>query len=354
MDIDIGRVWQDYDLSGVASELQTLFPEYSFDLKQLFGQILSGDISGAVGSVLDAVLGGSIHHFIGMKSILVWVLIVGITASVISHFVDLFENRQVADLSFYFVYLLLMTLLLRCFQEAAQITIEAIGNLVSFIKIFVPAYVISVGVSTGTTTATAYYGVLLAVIYFIQNLLLSVVVPGIYGYVMLSVINGIWPEQKLSSLVSLLEKGIRMLLKLSLGAVTGVSILQSLITPVIDSAKASSLQKVVSFIPGIGTAADGMVDMVLGSALIIKNSIGVVMLILLIGVCAIPLFKICVVAVMLKLAAALLGIVSDKRIVACTDKVGNGSALLLRTAGTAFVLFFLTISVTAITTNRGF
>ncbi len=354
MDIDTGQVWQDYDLEGVASELDALFPEYSFDLSGLLEKVLSGDITGALGDIGDAVLGGSLQHFAGMKEILVWVLLVGITASVITHFVDLFENRQIADLSFYFTYLLLMTLLFRCFQEAAGITVEAIGNLVSFIKIFVPAYVLSVGVATGTTTATAYYGVLLGVIYFIQNLLLSVVVPGIYGYVMLAVMNGIWPEEKLSMLVSFLEKGIRLVLKFSLGAVTGVSMLQSIITPVIDSAKASVLQKAVSFIPGIGTAAEGMVDMVLGSALIIKNSIGVIMLLLLVAVCLVPLLKIGAVAVMLKLAAALLGIVSDKRIMACTDKVGNGSALLLRTAGTAFVLFFLTISVTALTTNRGF
>lgn len=354
MDIDVGQVWQDYDLAEVSAKLNDLFPEYTFDLELLFEQILSGNFMEALGSVLDGVLGGSMHHVVGMKDILVWIMLVGITGAVISHFVDLFENRQVADISFYFVYLLFITLLLRCFQEATVITTGAIENLVSFIKLFVPAYVISVGVATGTSTATAYYGILLAVIYLIQNLLLNIVVPGVYGYVLLSVINGIWPEEKLSVMVNLLEKAIGMLLKFSMGAVMGISVLQSMITPVIDSAKASALQKMVSVIPGVGTTADGMLDMVLGSALIIKNSIGVIMLILLLAVCAIPLFKICIVAVMLKIAAALLGVISDKRMVTCTDKVGSGSVLLLKTAGTAFALFFLIISVTAITTNRGF
>lgn len=354
MEIEVGQVWQDYDLAEVSAKLNDLFPEYTFDLEVLVEKLLSGDFMGALSSVLDAVLGGSIHHFWGMKNILVWILLVGITASLLTYFVDLFENRQVADISFYFVYLLFITLLLRCFQEAAVITTGAIDSLVAFIKLFVPAYVVSVGAATGTGTATAYYGILLGVIYLIQNLLLNIVVPGVYGYVLLSVINGIWPEEKLSVMVTLLEKGIRMLLKVSLGAVMGVSVLQSMITPVIDSAKASSIQKMVSFIPGVGTTADGMLDIVLGSALIIKNSIGVIMLLLLIGVCAIPIFKICVVAVMLKVAAALLGIISDKRLVTCTDKVGSGSVLLLKTAGTAFALFFLIISVTAITTNRGF
>lgn len=354
MEVDLGRVWQDYDLAEISAKLKNLFPEYSFDLGALLEQIVTGDITGALKNILNAVLGGSLQYVAELKTILVWVLLMGISAAVISHFVDLFESRQVADLSFYFVYLLLMGLLLRCFQEAAGITTEIIGNLVEFMKLFIPAYIVSVGVSTGTTTATAYYGILIVVIYVIQNLFLSIIVPAIYGYVMLAVINGIWPEEKLSALAALLEKGIRLALKIALGAVTGGSILQSLVTPVIDSAKASSLQKVVGMIPGVGTAADGMLDVVLGSALIIKNSIGVVMLLLLIGVCAVPLFKIGVVAVMLKVAAALLGIVSDKRIVACTDKVGNGSALLLRAAGMAFTLFFLTISVAAMTTNRGF
>lgn len=354
MEVDLKQVWQDYNLAELSAELENLFPEYSFDLGGLLEQIVAGDIPGALKSVLDVVLGGSLQHVAELKSILLWVLIVGITASVISHFVDLFESRQVADLSFYFVYLLLMGLLLRCFQEAAGITTETIGNLAEFMKLFIPAYIISVGVSAGTATATACYGILIVVIYVIQNLFLTVLVPAIYGYVLLALINGIWPEERLSALVNLLEKGIRLVLKITLGAVTGGSILQSMITPVIDSAKASSLQKVVGMIPGVGAAADGMLEVVLGSALIIKNSIGVVMLLLLIGVCAVPLFKIGVVAVMLKAAAALLGIVSDKRIVACTDKVGNGSALLVRTAGMAFALFFLAISVAAITTNRGF
>ncbi|MBQ7954413.1 MAG: stage III sporulation protein AE [Lachnospiraceae bacterium] len=354
MDVDMGQVWQDYELSGVSEELDKLFPDYSFDLGFMLEQIITGDIIGALGSVADGIFAGTGQQLLGMKDVLIWILVAGVAASVISYFVEVFESRQIADLSFYFVYLLLMSVLLRCFQEAAGIAVETVENIISFIKIFVPAYLLSVGVVTGTTTATAYYGLMLLIIYLIQTFLVSIVVPCIYSYVLLSAINGVWIEEKLTMIVELLEKGIRLMLKLSLGAVTGISLIQSLITPVIDSAKASTLQKVVSVIPGIGNVADGVVDVVLGSAVIIKNSIGVVMLILLLAVCVVPLLKIFIIAAMLKIAAAFLGIISDKRITTCADKVGNASALLLRTAGTAMFLFVLTISVAALTTNRGF
>ena len=78
-------------------------------------------------------------------------------------------------------------------------------------------------------------------------------------------------EEKLNLLIELLEKGIGWVLKAALGVVTGISVFQAVITPVIDSVKASTLQKVISAIPGIGNAADGVVELVAGSAVVIKK-----------------------------------------------------------------------------------
>lgn len=354
MEIDLGQIWRDYDLSGVSQELDQLFPDYNFSLEKMLEQILKGDILGAVQEVAESVSMGIGGWWEGLKGVLIWLLVVGIAAAVLSHFIEIFNNHQIADISFYFVYLLLMTVLFECFEEVAAITSSTIENVISFIKIFVPAYLLSVGVATGTSTVTAYYGLLVLIIYLIQSLMLAVVIPAIYCYVLLAALNGIWMEEKLTMLVELLEKGIRLVLKLSIGAVFGVSMLQSLIAPVIDSAKATVIQKAASAIPGIGNVTDGVVDIVLGSAIIIKNSLGVVILILLLAVSAVPLLKIFIISAMLKIAAALLGIVSDKRVTQCTARVGNGGTLLLQTAGTAVFLFFLTLSVAALTTNRGF
>ena len=113
------------------------------------------------------------------------------------------------------------------------------------------------------------------------------------------------------------------------------------------------MQKVVSAIPGIGGGADSVASLVIGSAVVIKNSIGVVLLILLVCMCLAPLLQILLTACCLKLAAAVMGIVSDKRITACTNKVGEGSMMLLRITGTALLLFLISISVVAVSTNHG-
>lgn len=353
MTVDFSQMWQEYDLGTLEQKIDGLFPSYSFDFEAIFAQILEGDVLGAIGNALGSVAGSFGMQMSGIRDTLIWILALGILAAVITHFVDVFENHQIADISFYFVYLLLITILLRCFQEAAAVTVQTLEDLVTFIQIFIPSYLLSVGVATGPATASAYYSLMLVLIYLVQKLLLTLLLPCIYGYVFLSVANGIWIEERLTLLIDFLEKGIRLLLKVSLGVVTGISVFQSMITPALDSVKASALQKAVSAIPGIGNVADGVVDVILGSAAVIKSSIGVVMLILLLAVCAAPLLKIFIIAALVKFAAALLGVISDRRLTFCADKVGNGSALLLRTAGTAMVLFLIAVSVAAFTVGRG-
>jgi stage III sporulation protein AE len=127
-----------------------------------------------------------------------------------------------------------------------------------------------------------------------------------------------------------------------------------MITPVIDSIKSGSVKKTVSILPGIGNLADGMMEVMMGSAVLIKNSIGMVFVIILLAICIVPLLKIFLIAGCLKFSAALMGIVSDKRITNCTDKVGEGSFMLFRATGSAMLLFLILIAIAAYTTNQGY
>ncbi|MCM1540988.1 MAG: stage III sporulation protein AE [Blautia sp.] len=343
--MDLSVVWQDYGLDRLQEGMNELFPQKSLSLEQLLGKVISGDILGALTELFTGSIAGIQAQFSGMKNILVWLLILGILSSLMNHFVEIFDRHQVADISFYFMYLLFSAVLLGSFSQAAQVAEETMENVILFVKLLVPAYLISVGVAAGAVTAGASYQMMLLVIYGVEYILMSALLPLIYSYVMLSMINGIWAEEKLTLLIDLLGKVVGWILKAAIGVVTGISFFQALITPLVDSAKSSALQKALSSLPGVGNLADGAVELVLGSAMILKNSIGVVLLLLLLLLCAAPLFKIAMIAFILKCAAAFMEIVSDKRITACANRTGDGALLLLRTAGTAMLLFLIAIAV---------
>lgn len=354
MSVDMAEVWEKYGLGDVEDKLMGIFPESSFSLEEMFTRILTGDVLGGISYAFQSVAGAFAAEFTSMKDIFIWIMVLGIAAALITHFIDIFDNHQIADIGFFFTYLMTSVLLLKCFRESAEVAAQAMGNIVDFITAFIPAYILSVGMASGSVTAATGYQLVLLLIYLVEHVLLTLVLPLINSYILLTMINGVWAEERLTLLVEGVERLIRFLLKMLLGLVTGLSMLQTMITPAIDSVKTAVLHKAAAAIPGIGDAADGVVELMLGSAVLIKNSIGVVMLIILLVVSAVPLLKILIMSFLLKAAAAFLGMVSDKRLTVCTDKVGNGGQLLFKTVGTSVVLFLVTISVAVHTTNRGF
>lgn len=347
MDLNLDALWNDYGLDELQAGVEALFPEKQINLEELLELVMSGDVFGALANLFKGGLTDAVNQLTSLRDVFIWLLVLGIVSSLMTHFVDIFDKRQVADISFYFMYLLFMVVLLKCFGQATDIATQTIENIILFVKLLVPVYLITVGISAGTITAAASYQVMLLAVCGVEYILSAGLIPLINSYVMLCMVNGVWMEEKLALMIRLVKRIIGMILKGALGIVTGISLFQSLIAPVVDSARKSALQSFVSAIPGVGTAANSVAELVLGSAVIIRNSVGVILLLLLLFMCAVPLVKLGLIAGMLKCAAAFMGVVSDKRITSCTDKVGEAGILLLRTTGTAMLLFMISIAVTA-------
>ncbi|MCI9374526.1 MAG: hypothetical protein HFI52_14185 [Lachnospiraceae bacterium] len=344
-------LWQDMDT--VEKRFETLFPEYQFDGKQVLSLILQGDIKGAVTTLVRGLTGMVKAQFQEIRTLFVMVLVLGITAALFSNFADIFQSRQVSDIAFYFIYLLLTAGLLKVFGNAADIVREMLNQVTTFMQLFIPTYLLAVGTAAGTASAAAYYQLFLMVVYLIEKCYLSILLPLIYCFILLSVINGIWMEEKLNLLLDFVQKMVGYGIKITLGIITGFSLLQSMISPVVDALETSALKKAVSMIPGIGGLTEGMFEMVAGSAVLIKNSIGIYITIVMIFVCILPVLKILLLSGALKAGAALIGIVSDKRMTNLANRAGDGSMMLLKVALSAIALFIISVAVAAYSTNRG-
>lgn len=352
MNVELEKIWQDYGLDVLQENINRLFPEYSLSLEEIMDKLIRGELLDAVKYIFDGTIGAVFLQMAGLRDILFLLLLLGIASSVLTHFVEIFDRHQIADMGYYFMYLLFMMILFRVFEQSAEVAKEAMDSMVLFIRLMVPTYLLTVGVASGVTAAGAYSGVFAFVVYGTECFLAGWLFDVIRVYVLLSMVNGIWTEGRLKMLTDLIHKIIVTALKGALGIVTGISVFQSLISPVISSAQNTMLHKIVNAIPGIGDLSGGVMQLVLGSALIIKNSIGILLLLLLLVLCLAPLVKIFAIAWVLRLAAALMGMVSDKRLVKCTHNMGEGCMLMFRLVGTAMLLFVILISIIAISTNH--
>lgn len=345
-------LWEQMDLDVITGDFERLFPTFSFDGKAVLTDILRGQIWEALKKIGNGIMDAVLFQKGEYRTLFLTILILGVTAALFAGFADLFQDRQVSDLAFYFIYLLLIAVLLKFFADTAGTVREILESVTTFIKLYIPTYILAVGSASGTASASAYYQLLLVAVYLIEWGFLQILLPVVQGYVLLTVINGVWMEEKLALLLDLLEKVIGGSVKASLWLVTGFSLLQSMISPVIDSLQSHTVKKALSALPGVGDLTEGMFEMVLGSAVLVRNSLGLYLTLLLLVLCAVPVIKIALTACVIKLSAALIGIISDKRLTNCVSRVGEGNLMLLKLTLTCVGMFLIQVAVISYSTGQ--
>ena len=155
-------MWQEYGIEELEKGMQKLFPTFRISVTDLMTQILQGDILGAVGCLLKEVIREMSNSATGIRNILIWLIVLGILSALLIHFVEVFDKHQIADLSFYFIYLLMGVILLQCFSGVLETARETVENIVLFVRLMVPTFLLTVGVASGPVTVGAGYQLMLS------------------------------------------------------------------------------------------------------------------------------------------------------------------------------------------------
>ena len=286
------------------------------------------------------------------KGQLIIIILLAVSFAVLKNFISIFENSYISELCFVLVYIELMVLLMKSFLAISELLNGTLNNIVEFMKMLIPVYCMSLVFSTGVSTAAGIYEMTFGIIFIIQWVMLYFLSPMVQVFIVLEFLNYMIEGEKFTRMTELLEGGIKWCLKIIVSVVAGLNVVQGLINPAIDKVKLLTVQKTVSMIPGIGNVTDALGDIMVGTGVLIKNSVGVAAIILLVVICAVPVIKIFVIAVLYKATAAAIEPVTDKRIAGCINGVFKGSVLIGKIMLTSLFLFFLTIAM--ITASSGY
>lgn len=346
------RLIEQFDFDEIDASLQKLFPNERPQFKETLAKILSGDLK------LSAELLGRLameqvgYAFESSRNNLIHMLLLAVIAAVFSNFSLVFRSRQISDISFYALYLLLIALALNSFETVVNWVADGISALTSFMGVFCPLYFLAVSVAKGSVTAAAFYNLVLFLIFLTEMLILNFLLPMIHIYMMVKVLDHLSDEEYLSKFAELIEMAVSWVLKTLVACIIGLNVIQGLISPAIDSVKRSALTRSAEAIPGIGDVIGGMAEVAVGTAVLVKNGIGMAGAVICVALCVVPLVQAACIVLMYRLAAAVIQPVSDKRIVGCIETVGEGCRLLLSVIFTTGILFLLTIAIVSAVTGN--
>lgn len=341
----------EFDFDEIEDSLSGMFPQQKISFEEVLSELITGNWSGLGRTFLGYLSDRIFYEFRYNRENLVYMLMVALTAAVFTNFSSAFQNRQVSEISFYVLYMLLITLCLTAFRVAAQGLEENLDALVDFMRVLCPSYFLAVAFASGSVTSLFFYNVILVLIYVVELVLVRFLLPVINVYIMIQVLGNLTGEDFLSEFAQLLQKLVSWILKSLLAGVVGINVVQGLLAPVIDSLRKSALTRTAEALPWIGNAVGGAAEIVLGTAVLIKNGIGMAGAVIAVLICAVPVIQMLILAFLYKLAAALVQPVSDKRITGCISSVSEGYELLLKVVFTAGVLFLLTIAIVAASTT---
>ena len=344
-------ILSEFDFDEIERSLQEMFPDEKIEFGDVVTALMSGDAEEAGGVLLDFLSDVVSYEFRYNWHNLVYILLIAIAAAVFSNFSGAFRNRQISDISFYVLYMLLITLCLTSFQTAAQGLEERLDSVVEFMRVLCPSYFLAVAFASGSVTSVFFYNVILLLIYVVELVIIRFVLPVIHIYIMIRVLGNLTGEDFLSESAELMHKVAAWILKTLLACVIGVNVVQGLLAPAIDTLKRSALTRTAEALPWVGNAMGGAAEIFLGTAVLIKNGIGMAGAVIAVLICLGPIIQLALMALMYKVAAALVQPVSDKRITACISGVSEGYELLVRVIFTVGLLFLLTIAVVAASTS---
>ena len=344
--MELKELFGEMHLEDLSEGIRSLFPTLELSCEDMLSMLLHGRLFDLVKYFLHAGSVGFQERLLGARSLFLYLLLLGILGAFLTEYVDLFERFHVGEMGFYFTYLLQTAILTRCFLGRMEVARNALGGVVTFVRLLMPTYLFSVGISTGTITASANHEMVLLMIYGVEKVLVGGFLPMIKSFFLLGILEGVHAKDRFDALLELMKKGLCWGLKAILGTMAGLSFLQSALTPVLDKLNGSVTRKIIGAIPGLGDGAEGAMELAISSAIVIKNGCGVLLMILLAVLCLEPLAELFAYCVAMKLAAALAGIVCDKRLTKAMDRAGETAMLLMGVVAEGMILFLMTLAVT--------
>ena len=96
--------------------------------------------------------------------------------------------------------------------------------------VFCPLYFLAVAIAKGSVTSIAFYNLVLFLIFIVELLITSFLLPVIHIYMMVRVLNYLSSEDYLSKFAELIQVAVSWILKTLLACIIGLNVIQGMIS----------------------------------------------------------------------------------------------------------------------------
>ena len=322
------------------------------DINEILNSAISGEVDNKqFFKKIFSLLGTEVKT--GIKTLLSIVIII-VIHSILKSISDNLENDTISRLIYYVQYIAIVTIIMANFSDIITLVKDTANNLVGFINCLIPI-LISLMLFTGSiTTSGIIQPILLFMTNLIGNLMQTILIPITLLIEVFCIISKISDKIQLNQISNFMKSGVIWALGIILTIFVGVLSLEGTLSSSVDGITAQTAKTVVSTaVPVVGKILGDAIDSVLGCGIILKNAVGFVGVIIMIGICIIPIIKLGVLTICYKLVSGICEPIADGKIVKLLDQMGDIFKILLAILTSISVLLIIGTTLVIKISNSG-
>ena len=312
-------------------KLDELLADEGSDLSlgQLFREMISGEREFSLSDIWSTLGDMAFADLKESGSLLGQLILLCLMAVLLTMLKNNFAGGEIAQISRWVVYLLLIGIAIAAFIPAMNKAAETVRLIRDFIYVLLPLLIPLLASIGGLTTVSLINPALLFTISVLMSLMANLIFPLITFSAILRLCGGLTPRLSLGKMAALFKDialgvmGIVSTVFIAFLGFTGMSTASwdGLAVKAIKSASGA-------FIPIVGRSLADAFDSVLGTALILKNILGVVGATAILFICALPAIQILLQALVFRIAGALIQPLGEEKLADAVTGLGNSMIML--------------------------
>ncbi len=345
---------EEFGINDFIQESQKYTGEFfeDIDINKILQDALKGEVNND--SIISKILNLLGKEFTSALGAIAGILAIIIIHSILKSVSDGLENDNISKIIYYVQYILIITIIMSNFSDIVKIVQDTSNNLVGFMNILVPLLMTLMIYTGSITTTTILEPITLFLINFIGNIIQTILIPLVLVVISLVIISKISDKVQIGKIAKFLKSGIVWFLGIILTIFVSVVSLEGTLSSSVDGITAKTTKAVVSSaIPVVGKILGDAVDTVLGCGIILKNAVGFVGVIIVVGICIIPILKLTILTIAYKILAAVTEPIADGKIVDLLEQIGDVFKIFLAILCSLSVLLIIGTALVLKISNTG-
>lgn len=281
------------------------------DFWSVLGQILSGEYFKQYPDVLSGIWGllGSVV----LAVLPMVVLVVAIT--ILCGFMGTAKNGGVSNLVFFVAYAAVVLVIVGNVNTLVQMVGQTLTSLKTQVDLVFPIILTMMVAGGASTSANLYQPAVAVLSTILMQIFTYIVMPLFMVSLAFSVVAHLAPNTRLDKFVAFFNSLFKWIVGVCFTVFLSFLAIQGITAGSFDSVSIRATKMTMSgYVPIVGSYMSQGFDLIMASAVLIKNAVGLSGILLLLGIVLAPVVKIVIFSLALKLTAAITQPIGDTRI----------------------------------------